>query len=206
MRQLRPRADDRVRLRRRLDPAHRRRAVHPHGRDPAAAARQHRPARRRHHGAARARLASRAPPTSRRCSTCCPATSRCRTPHEHEDLDDFVAADAGDDGLLGQHARLHREPAQGVLGRRGDRRTNDFCFDYLPRLTGDHSQLPDGDGTDRRRGARATSSSARTRPSARPTRKLQRLGLANLDWLVVRDFSLIESADVVEGRPRDRDR
>ena len=45
----------RVRLRRRLDPAHRRRAVHPHRRDPAAAAGQHRPARRRHPGAARAR-------------------------------------------------------------------------------------------------------------------------------------------------------
>ncbi len=30
--------------------------------------------------------------------------------------------------------------------------------------------------------------------------------MANLDWLVVRDFSLIETADVLAGRPRDRDR
>ena len=35
---------------------------------------------------------------------------------------------------------------------------------------------------------------ARTRPSARPTRKMQRLGLANLDWLVVRDLQMIETA------------
>ena len=30
--------------------------------------------------------------------------------------------------------------------------------------------------------------------------------MANLDWLVVRDFSLIETRDLVEGRPGDRDR
>ena len=54
--ELRPGADDRVRLQRRLDPAHRRRAVHPRRVDPADAARQHRPAGRRHPGAARARL------------------------------------------------------------------------------------------------------------------------------------------------------
>ena len=31
-------------------------------------------------------------------------------------------------------------------------------------------------------------------------------GMANLDWLVVRDFSLIETRHVLEGRPGDRDR
>ena len=41
---------------RRLDPAHGRGAVHPHRGDPAGAARQHRPAGRRHPGAARPRL------------------------------------------------------------------------------------------------------------------------------------------------------
>ena len=54
--QLRPGADHRVRVQRGLDPAHRRRPVHPGGVHPAGAARQHRPARRRHPGAARARL------------------------------------------------------------------------------------------------------------------------------------------------------
>jgi formate dehydrogenase major subunit len=39
--------------------------------------------------------------------------------------------------LLGQQARLHGEPAQGLLG---DAATadNDFAFDYLPRIDGDH--------------------------------------------------------------------
>lgn len=36
--------------------------------------------------------------------------------------------------------------------------------------------------------------SARTRPSDRPNGRQQRLGLAHLKWLVVRDFALIETA------------
>jgi formate dehydrogenase major subunit len=70
---------------------------------------------------------------------------------------------------------------------------NDFCFDYLPRLTGDHSTYPtvqaqiDGDCTGYMLiGENPAVGSANG--------KLQRLGMANLDWLVVRDFSLIESA------------
>jgi formate dehydrogenase major subunit len=70
---------------------------------------------------------------------------------------------------------------------------NDFCFDYLPRLTGDHStyetvyaQL---DGRCKGYfivGENPAVGSANAR--------MQRLGMANLEWLVVRDFSLIESA------------
>ena len=70
---------------------------------------------------------------------------------------------------------------------------NDFCFGYLPRLTGTHStyqtvqeQL---DGVCKGyflMGENPAVGSANAR--------LQRLGMANLDWLVVRDFSLIESA------------
>ncbi len=54
--ELRARAHRRLLLRGRLDPALGRRAVHPHRRDHPAPARQHRPAGRRHHGAARPRL------------------------------------------------------------------------------------------------------------------------------------------------------
>jgi formate dehydrogenase major subunit len=70
---------------------------------------------------------------------------------------------------------------------------NDFCFDYLPRLTGSHSTyetvLAQIDGTCRGYflfGQNPAVGSANAR--------MQRLGMANLDWLVVRDFSLIESA------------
>lgn len=70
---------------------------------------------------------------------------------------------------------------------------NDFCFDYLPRLTGSHSTyetvMAQLEGTCKGYflyGENPAVGSANA--------KLQRLGMANLDWLVVRDFSLIESA------------
>ncbi len=61
-------------------------------------------------------------------------------PHAHanEDLDSFVAAEATQKGYWAEHARLHGEPAEGLVGRRPRRADNDFCFDYLPRLTGSH--------------------------------------------------------------------
>jgi formate dehydrogenase major subunit len=70
---------------------------------------------------------------------------------------------------------------------------NDFCYGYLPRLTGSHSTFDtvlaqlDGVCTGYMLlGQNPAVGSANAR--------LQRLGMANLDWLVVRDFSLTESA------------
>jgi formate dehydrogenase major subunit len=70
---------------------------------------------------------------------------------------------------------------------------NDFCFDYLPRLTGSHSsfetvmaQLEGECNGFFVLGENPAVGSANA--------KMQRLAMANLDWLVVRDFQLIESA------------
>ena len=70
---------------------------------------------------------------------------------------------------------------------------NDYCYDYLPRIDGDHSVYPTimgmFDGTVRGYillGQNPAVGSANSR--------LHRLALAHLDWLVVRDMSLIESA------------
>ncbi|PZG18896.1 formate dehydrogenase [Micromonospora craterilacus] len=70
---------------------------------------------------------------------------------------------------------------------------NDFCYGYLPRLTGDHGtyrQVLDMiDGKIRGYfllGQNPAVGSAHGRA--------QRLGMANLDWLVVRDLFMIESA------------
>jgi formate dehydrogenase major subunit len=70
---------------------------------------------------------------------------------------------------------------------------NDFCFDYMPRLTGDHSTyetvLEQLNGTCKGYflfGQNPAVGSANAR--------MQRLGMANLDWLVVRDMTMIESA------------
>jgi formate dehydrogenase major subunit len=70
---------------------------------------------------------------------------------------------------------------------------NDYCFGYLPRLTGSHSTYEtvqaQMDGKSKGYfilGENPAVGSANAR--------MQRLGMACLDWLVVRDFSLIESA------------
>ena len=71
--------------------------------------------------------------------------------------------------------------------------SNDFCFDYLPRLTGDHSTyatvLAQLNGECKGyflMGQNPAVGSANAR--------MQRLGMAKLDWLVVRDMTMIESA------------
>ncbi len=70
---------------------------------------------------------------------------------------------------------------------------NDFCFGYLPLLTGDHSTyatvLAQLDGVCKGyflMGQNPAVGSANAR--------MKRLGMAKLDWLVVRDMTMIESA------------
>jgi formate dehydrogenase major subunit len=77
---------------------------------------------------------------------------------------------------------------------------NDFCFDYLPRLTGDHGTYRTAmDMIDGKvfgyflLGQNPAVGSAHG--------KLQRLGMANLDWLVVRDLAMIESATFWQDSP-----
>jgi formate dehydrogenase major subunit len=70
---------------------------------------------------------------------------------------------------------------------------NDYCFDYIPRLTGNHGTYTTVmDQIDGKVSGYFLLGQNPAVGSANA--KLQRLGLANLDWLVVRDFSLIESA------------
>ena len=99
-----------------------RRADNPRRRRPATAARQHRPARRRHPGAAGPARPSRARPTSRRCTTCCRATS---TPqrlaearyavrlHRHGDVRDLVVEHTGV-----PHQPAHTHGSAGTTRRR----------------------------------------------------------------------------------------
>ncbi len=115
-------------------------------------------------------------------------------PHasRHLDLDSFVAADAGKTGYWGN---MRAYAVSLLKSYWGDAATadNDYCFDYLPRLTGDHSTYPTVVNQIEGRckgyflvGENPAVGSANG--------KLQRLGLANLDWLVVRDLAMIESA------------
>jgi formate dehydrogenase major subunit len=70
---------------------------------------------------------------------------------------------------------------------------NDFCFDHLPRITGDHGtyrQVLDMiDGK-----IKGYFLLGQNPAVGSANGKAQRLGMANLDWLVVRDLFAIESA------------
>jgi formate dehydrogenase major subunit len=112
--------------------------------------------------------------------------------HSNEDLDSFVAAEETQKGYW---AGMRAYTVSLLKSWWGDaaRPDNDFCFDYLPRLTGSHgtyetvmAQLAGQCKGYFLMGENPAVGSANGR--------LQRLGMANLDWLVVRDFSLIESA------------
>jgi formate dehydrogenase major subunit len=112
--------------------------------------------------------------------------------HQHETLDDFVAVDAGRGGFWGNMRSYFVSLLKSWWGDAATD-TNDYCFDYLPRLTGDHSttstvmrQVTEGGGGYFLVGENPAVGTANAR--------LQRLGMANLDWLVVRDMVMIESA------------
>jgi formate dehydrogenase major subunit len=112
--------------------------------------------------------------------------------HQHENLADFVKADAGVKGYWGNMDAYTVSLLKAWWGEKATAE-NDYCFDYLPRLTGDHGtyntvmhQIDSGGGGYFVVGENPAVGSANA--------KMQRLGMANLDWLVVRDFAMIESA------------
>jgi formate dehydrogenase major subunit len=115
-------------------------------------------------------------------------------PHVHgnDDLDTYVAAETVSGGFW---ANTRDYLVSLLKAWWGDAATedNDFCYGYLPRISGSHStyetvleQLNGRCGGYFLFGQNPAVGSANTR--------MQRMGMANLDWLVVRDFSLIESA------------
>ncbi len=112
--------------------------------------------------------------------------------HQDEDLDAFIEAEAARKGYWGDMRAYMVSLLKSYFGDAATAE-NDFCFDHLPRLTGSHSTyetvVNQMDGTCTGyflMGENPAVGSANA--------KMQRLGMANLDWLVVRDFSLIESA------------
>ncbi len=77
---------------------------------------------------------------------------------------------------------------------------NDFCYGYLPRMTGDHGtyqqvlNMIDG-------GIKGYFLLGQNPAVGSAHGRAQRLGMANLDWLVVRDLFLIESATFWKNSP-----
>jgi formate dehydrogenase major subunit len=115
-------------------------------------------------------------------------------PHAHpsQDLDAFVEAEAAHKGYWGNMRAYLVSLLKAYWGPAATE-DNHYCFDYLPRLTGSHSTYETVSAQIEGEckgyfvfGENPAVGSANA--------KMQRLGMANLDWLVVRDFSLIESA------------
>ncbi|HEX4815040.1 MAG TPA: formate dehydrogenase [Nonomuraea sp.] len=112
--------------------------------------------------------------------------------HENERLVDFLQGDAPHRGFWANMPSYLVSLLKAWWGEAA-RPDNDFAFSYLPRLTGSHSTydtvLAQLEGTCKGYillGENPAVGSANA--------KMQRLGMANLDWLVVRDLNLIESA------------
>ncbi|MEV4807545.1 formate dehydrogenase [Nonomuraea sp. NPDC049421] len=112
--------------------------------------------------------------------------------HENERLHDFLLADAPHKGFWANMPSYLISLLKAWWGESAQP-DNDYRFGWLPRLTGSHSTydtvLAQLEGACKGYillGENPAVGSANS--------KMQRLGMANLDWLVVRDFSLIESA------------
>lgn len=115
-------------------------------------------------------------------------------PHadRHESLGEFLQMNTPRGGFYGN---LPAYLVSLLKAYWGDAATpsNEFCFDYLPRVDGDHSTYPtvvkqiEGE-------CKGYFLFGQNPAVGSSNGKFQRKGLANLEWLVVRDFSLIESA------------
>jgi len=112
--------------------------------------------------------------------------------HAHQDLEAFVQHNATPTGFWGNMKAYFVSLLKAYFGEQATQE-NDYLFDYLPRLTGDHSAyqaalgMLDGDVKGYfLLGENPAVGSANSR--------LHRLALAQLDWLVVRDLTEIESA------------
>jgi formate dehydrogenase major subunit len=112
--------------------------------------------------------------------------------HSHDDLDSYVASEKTDGGFWANTRDYMVSLLKAYYGEAAQP-DNDFCYDYLPRLTGSHSTYETVVGQIKGEckgyflfGQNPAVGSANAR--------MQREGLSNLDWLVVRDLVMIESA------------
>ncbi len=115
-------------------------------------------------------------------------------PHarQHETLADFVAEDAGSTGFWGNMDAYTVSLLKAWWGEAATGE-NDFCFDYLPRLTGHHGTYDTV--VNQIEGTCPGYFVVGENPAVGSANgKMQRLGLANLEWLVVRDMAMVETA------------
>jgi formate dehydrogenase major subunit len=115
-------------------------------------------------------------------------------PHalQHQTLEDYVADAAGNAGFWGNKRTYMINLLKAWFGDAAQPE-NDFCFDHLPKIDGDHSSYRTI--ADMIQGKVSGYFLVGENPSVgHPNGRMNRFGLANLDWLVVRDLQMIESA------------
>lgn len=112
--------------------------------------------------------------------------------HQREDLDSYIRGEGAQKGYWGNMRAYMVSLLKAYWGEAATPE-NDFCFDYLPRLTGSHSTyettMAQLEGV-----CKGYFLIGENPAVGNANAKLMRLGMSHLDWLVVRDFSLIESA------------
>jgi formate dehydrogenase major subunit len=117
----------------------------------------------------------------------------------HQTLADYLDADAAKTGFWGN---LDTYLVSLLKAWWGDAATaeNDFAYDWMPRITGDHGSYRTV--RDQIDGKTFGYFLVGENPAVgHANGKMQRLGLANLEWLVVRDMQMIESASFWKDGP-----
>ena len=116
-----------------------------------------------------------------------------------DDLDTYIAAETVQNGFWSAIRDYMVSLLKAWWGEAATAE-NDFCYDYLPRITGSHSTYETAMAQIAGQctgyflfGQNPAVGSANSR--------VQRMGMANLDWLVVRDMVLIESATFWQNGP-----
>ena len=114
-------------------------------------------------------------------------------------LSDYIERNQAASGWWGEFPKYIVSLLKAYFGDRATA-TNDYCFDYLPRLTGDHSHMTTvsemADGKLKGYFVMGENPAVGSMHGS-----LQRKGLRALEWMVVRDFHLIETAEFWRSAP-----
>ena len=119
---------------------------------------------------------------------------------EHDkDLETYLRLNESPSGWWGEFPKYFVSLMKAWFGDAAQKE-NDWCYDYLPMLTGDHSHMNTvvamADGTVQGYFVMGENPVVGSVNGA-----LHRKGLRNLDWLVVRDLALIETAEFWRDAP-----
>jgi len=113
-------------------------------------------------------------------------------PREHPTFETFVKTMGPETGVWGELSAYAASLFKAWWGEAATPE-NDFCFDYMPRINGDHSnyattlRMLDGD-------VKGFFVVGENPAVGSANGRMQRLALAKLDWLVVRDLAMVETA------------